>query len=380
MQSFSAIIHLLQQLIQIDSQNGNELAVAQLIAHVLKDAGIQCEIDEFLPGRANLIAEVGNGDRVLGLAGHMDTVEIGAHSSWQHDPFGGEIDNDRLYGRGAADMKAGIAAMIATLIDIKKQKIATKARIRLILTAGEEYGAIGAARMVGQGKIDDLAGLVIGEQTDNQVLYAHAGSLNYQLTAHGQAVHSSHPERGQNALTSLFQFANAEATAFSKLPVDPLLGKVTHSITVVNGGSQVNTIPDQAILKGNIRPTSTVNNDQIIAYLRQIVAQIPATHQVKLEILHSFWPVATSPNNYLVQTALAASQKACAKYCPSRKVQLGIMDGATDASVYVRHCPQLPVVILGAGENVTAHTNDEYTTLSSLQALNSAYHQIVRKF
>ena len=82
----------------------------------------------------------------------------------------------------------------------------------------------------------------------------------------------------------------------------------------------------------------------------------------------------------MVQTALAASQKACAKYYPSRKVQLGIMDGATDASVYVRHCQQLPVVILGAGENVTAHTNDEYTTLSSLQALNSAYHQIVCKF
>lgn len=380
MQSFSKVVYLLQQLIQIDSQNGNELTVAQLIARIFKNTGVQYEIDEFSPGRANLIAEVGHGSRVLGLAGHMDTVAIGKRSSWQFNPLSGEIKDDRLYGRGAADMKAGIAAMIMTLIEIQNGDLPVKCKIRLLLTAGEEYGAIGAARMVAQGKIDDLSGLIIGEQTDNQVLYAYAGSLNYQITASGKAVHSSHPERGQNALEPLFEFANAEKAALSDLPTDPLLGTVAHSITVVKGGDQVNTIPDEAILKGNIRPTSTVDNDQIINKLNQIITQLSTTYQIKLDILHSFWPIATSSHHRLVQIALAASKEACSKYCPSREVKLGVMDGATDASVFVKHNPQLPVVILGAGENKTAHTTNEYTTLSSLQALRAAYQQIVREF
>lgn len=380
LQTFSDVIHLLQELIRIDSQNGNELAVAQLVAQKLNAVGIKCEIDEFEPGRANLIAEVGHGDQVLGLSGHLDTVSIGTRESWTHDPFGGEIEGDRLYGRGAADMKSGLAAMVATLVDVQKGDLSANGRVRLLLTAGEEFGAPGSARLAAQGKIDDLNGIIIGEQTDNQVLFAHAGSLNYQLSSIGKAAHSSRPSHGVNALTPLFEFANAEKHAFDHLSVDPILGKVTHSITVINGGDQVNTIPDHAFLRGNIRPTKSVNNDQIIETLKQIVAELPSKRQLKLDILHSFWPVETDRDHRLVQIALNASRSACLKYCSFRKVNLGIMDGATDASVFVRHCPDLPVVVLGAGENKTAHTSDEYTTLSSLRAVNAAYHQIVREF
>lgn len=158
------------------------------------------------------------------------------------------------------------------------------------------------------------------------------------------------------------------------------MGEVTHSITVISGGDQVNTIPDHAFLRGNIRPTQAVNNDRIIETLKQIVEKLPSKQQLKLDILHSFWPVETSRDQRLVQIALKASRNSCAKNCPFRKVNLGTMDGATDASVFVRRCPNLPVIILGAGENKTAHTNDEYTTLSSLRAINDAYHEIVHNF
>lgn len=380
MQSFSTVVRLLQQLIQIDSQNGNELAVAQLVVQTLKKAGIQCKIDEFEPGRANLIAEVGHGRRILGLSGHLDTVTIGSRDSWKYDPFGGEIINDRLYGRGAADMKSGLAAMITTLIDVQNGDVPINGKVRLLLTAGEEFGAPGSARFAAQGEIDDLNGIVIGEQTDNQVLFAHAGSLNYQLSSIGKAAHSSKPEFGINALTPLFEYANIEKCAFDKLPIDPVLGKVTHSITVINGGEQVNTIPDRAFLRGNIRPTQVADNDQIIETLRQTIVRLPSSGQLKLDILHSFWPVETPRNHRLVKIALKASKNSCARYCPARKVKLGVMAGATDASVFVHRCPNLPVVILGPGENKTAHTANEYTTLSSLQAVNAAYHELVQEF
>ena len=103
---------ILKDLIQINSVNGNEIDVAAYLAKLFEQYGFKTEIDAFGDRRANLIVEFGSDSskRVLGVTGHMDTVAIGNRNNWHHDPFGAETQGDRLYGRGAADMKSGLAA------------------------------------------------------------------------------------------------------------------------------------------------------------------------------------------------------------------------------------------------------------------------------
>src|SRR5699024_430830 len=115
-----------------------------------------------------------------------------------------------------------------------------------------------------QHAVDDATAMVVCEPTDGQIIYAHSGSFNYRITSTGKAAHSSTPSRGINAIAGLVNYINLEQYLFADAPTDEYLGDVQHSVTVIKGGDQVNTIPDQAELHGNIRPTYAFNNQQVI--------------------------------------------------------------------------------------------------------------------
>ncbi len=150
-------------------------------------------------------------------------------------------------------MKSGLAAQVIALIELVESGTLT-GHVRFIATAGEEYGTPGANRLEEAGVAKDLNSLVVGEPTSGNVIYAHSGSYNYRIVSTGQAVHSSEPERGQNALEPLVDFALAERNLFFDVPDDPCLGPLKHSVTIIQGGEQVNTIPDYAELRGEHPP------------------------------------------------------------------------------------------------------------------------------
>ena len=372
-------VKILQDLIKIHSVNGNEVAVARYLQKLLAAHGIEATVDEFGDHRANLTAQIGQGSdpRVLALTGHQDTVAVSDPESWQHDPFGAEIDGDRLYGRGAADMKSGLAAQALTLIELKEEGKLPAGTLRFIATAGEEYGTPGANRLEQQGAAKNIDALVVGEPTSGNVIFAHSGSMNYQVTSIGKSVHSSRPADGINAISGLVAFIQAESQLFDDVQDDPYLGQLQHSVTVIKGGDQVNTIPDRAILQGNIRPTAVFANDKVIARLKQTIDHINQTtpYHLELTILMSFRPVATDPKSKFVQGVLSAAQTNFTK-----EVKLDIINGATDASVFTLHRPDLPVVVLGCDKWERAHQKDEYTTISSFLATIKTYKQIVHDF
>lgn len=372
-------VQVLQDLIRIHSTNGNEIEVATYLKQLLAEHGIDAQVDEFGDRRANLTAQIGQGkdDRVLGLTGHMDTVTVSNPKSWQHDPFGGEISGDRIYGRGAADMKSGLAAQVISLIELKEASELPSGTVRLIATAGEELGTPGANRLESQGAAKKLSALVVGEPTGGDVIFAHSGSINYQVTSTGKTAHSSMPDQGINAITGLVKFIEAESSLFADAAVDPYLGKVQHSVTVIEGGHQVNSIPDRATLEGNIRPTPACDNQEVAARLNQVIDQI--NHQTPFHLqLNIFWdyhPISTDPNSDFVQSALRAAQR----FFPS-PVKTGIINGATDASVFRRQRPDLPVIVLGSDAWDVAHATDEYTTIPTYLATVKTYKQIIRDF
>ncbi|MBB1079304.1 ArgE/DapE family deacylase [Limosilactobacillus sp. STM2_1] len=372
-------VKVLQDLIQIHTVNGNEAEVAHYLQKLLSIHGIEAKVDEFGDRRANLIAEIGTGEnsRVLGFTGHQDTVAVPNPDRWQHSPFESEIVGDRIYGRGAADMKSGLAAQALSLIELKEANQLPTGKVRFIATAGEELGTPGAYRLEKQGTATDLTALVVGEPTGGNVIFAHSGSMNYRITSFGKSCHSSHPDQGVNAIEGLLKFVEEEKHLFDDAKDDQYLGKVQHSITVFNGGDQVNTIPDSATLHGNIRPTATFNNKKVIDRLQDTIEYINHTtpFQLELKIIQDFYPIATDPTDQFVQTALNAAQR---NY--PNDVKLDIINGATDASVFTLHRPDLPVVVLGCDSWNAAHQTDEFTTISSYLATIKAYKQIVRNY
>lgn len=370
---------ILKDLIQINSVNGNEIDVAAYLAKLFEQYGFKTEIDAFGDRRANLIVEFGSDSskRVLGVTGHMDTVAIGNRNNWHHDPFGAETQGNRLYGRGAADMKSGLAAQVIALIELKESGWQPDGKIRFIATAGEEYGTPGANRLEERGIAKDLDALIVGEPTGGNIVYATSGSYNYQVICKGRSAHSSMPERGVNAVSGLARFIELEDRLFDNVPLDQYLGSVKHSITILKAGDQVNTIPDHAELRGNIRPTRAFDNQKVTQRFNQAIDYLNQTtdYQLSLNILNDWWPIATDPQNELVKLALTASKNSYQK-----DPELTIINGATDASVFVKHRPELPVIVLGADEWSRAHQVDEYTTWSSYFATISAYQTIMRDF
>lgn len=373
-------IAILKHLIQLKSENAHELKVAQYLQQVLDEHHIENKIIPFDDDRANLIAEIGQGrdPRILGWSGHMDTVAVPDPNDWDHDPFGGEIVGDRLYGRGAADMKCGLAAQLIALIELVENKQIPEGKIRWLVTYGEENGAPGAKILTDQGYSQDLSALIISEPTSGNIVYAHSGFLNYQIESYGVAAHSSEPQKGVNAISNLIPFINAESQLFNDVPEDALLGLVSHSITVINGGKQINSIPNYAILQGNIRPTTAFSNEEVIAVLKAEVAkvnQLPQ-HQLKLTILSSFAPVATDPKGTFIQFLDKMTQEGFA----NDQVQLGIMKGGTDASLFTRKNLDLPVAILGPDKWDIAHQTNEYTTISSFNHLITTLELVAKNY
>lgn len=356
-------IELLKSLIRIDSDDGNELAVAELLATVLRAHGVEAHLDPYGDHRANLVAEIGHcqTDRVLAFSGHMDTVGQG-DKPWHHEPLGAEIVGDLLYGRGAADMKSGLAAMVVALIELKEEGRLPSGALRLLATAGEELGTTGSHRLERAGLVEDVDALVVGEPTADHVVFAHSGSYSYRI----------------NAVMGLVHFINEETRLFDDVAADPVLGTLEHSVTLFNGGRQVNVIPDLATLEGNVRPTAVFDNHQVDARLKTLVDRINENtpFQLSLEVLFSLQPVVTPQTVPLVKLALAAAN---ANY-PRGERKLKVIHGATDASVFTLHRPALPVVILGADQWDCAHQVDEFTTISGYLATIETYKQLATEF
>ena len=206
--------------------------------------------------------------------------------------------------------------------------------------------------------------------------------MNYRVSSTGKSVHSSQPENGVNAIDALVDFCVKERDLFNDAPVDPYLGTVKHSVTVINGGDQVNTIPDTAALKGNIRPTKSFNNDQVIERLQRAISEVnqEGKGQLSLDLIHNFRPVASDPSGQFVQRALQATQQAYQEVPNHSTPELKTINGATDASVFVKHNQELPVIVLGADDWNIAHQINEYTTISSYLATIKAYQEIIKHY
>ncbi|MFC1766091.1 M20 family metallopeptidase [Planctomycetota bacterium] len=270
---------LLQKLVQTDSTAAvGEIAAAQVLADYLHVSQIDCRIDTWDNRHANCYAHAqGICERkALLFLCHLDVVPPG-DTPWQHPPFSGlEIDG-HIYGRGATDMKGGTVAAAVALQQIVAAGTPLPGDVILAATAGEETDSCGVERlMVNRDWLPQLAGIIIPEPTDFDLVSAHRGLLWLEIRTQGKTAHSSMPHLGVNAITSMFMAMNV----LKHLPLDitphPQLGSCSMSLNTIQGGKALNVVPDQCTLGMDIRILPGQDPQDII---RDIETLLKEQHQ-----------------------------------------------------------------------------------------------------
>lgn len=322
-------VDILGDIVSIRSVNDNEIEVCEYLQKLLADHNIESEIIKISETRANLVAEIGESGPILGVSGHMDVVSAGDESKWTYDPFKLTEVDDKLFGRGSADMKSGLAALVISMIDIHDQGLLQHGRIRLLATAGEEIAGEGAKAFHDKGYMDDVEALVIAEPSQDRIIYAHKGSMDIRITSRGKASHSSMPHLGFNAISPLVKFIYKADEGFTKFnQTNKLLGEPIMNATIFNGGNQVNSIPEHAESEFNIRTIPEHDNDQFISYFNEILKQIETDKtDIEIDTYMSRPPVYTTGQNSLIELAVKMGEKHLNTTLPTEA-----SPGVTDAS------------------------------------------------
>jgi succinyl-diaminopimelate desuccinylase len=363
-------ISLTRTLLAFDTVNppGLERDCAHMAGQLLKDAGFAVEFYEYEPGRTSVVARIGGSDRKppLCLTGHLDVVPLGTRP-WSKAPFTGETEGDKLYGRGTSDMKAGVAAILTASISLSKSLKNTPGLV-LVLTAAEEGGCIGSARLATMPKLMGKAGaIVVGEPTSNTPLVGHKGSVKFHAAFRGVSAHGSMPQLGVNAIYKAARaIAKLEAFEFG-VPAHPVMGGPTLNVGTVEGGSGINLVPDSASIGVDIRTVPGMDHGVLLSRLK------PLLEGAELDVLSDLNAVWTEPEKAWVQRIFEICQ-------PVLKEKPGVRTAPymTDAANLLKAWPGAPVIVLGPGEAAMAHQTDEYCHMERIRQSVELYEAIIR--
>lgn len=360
-------LNILKKIISIQTVNQNEVELADYIAGLFQPyvgKNVKIEKVNYAPGRDNLVVTIGNGGKVLGYSGHMDVVDPGDLDAWATDPFKPVVKDGKLYGRGACDMKSGLSALVVALLEMLEKGEQLPGTIKLLATVGEETGNYGAAELTKQGFADDLDGLVIAEPRDDlkTVTYACKGVIDYHVTSVGKAAHSSRPQMGINAIDNLFEFAKQAKAALAKFDhEDPALGKLTHVISLISGGEQINSVPSEAKLGGNIRTIPEYPNQVVYDTLEKIIADLNQQPGFDLSIKYTFpeEPMGGDPDSPLIKQIQQVANETLG-FTPG----VGTSTGANDGQEFTQSKKDFTSVIIGPGGDMS-HMPNEYVNLDA---------------
>ena len=324
----------------------------------------------------NLWAKLGSGQPHLAFAGHVDVVPTGAPEAWRHQPFAGEIADGRIYGRGAADMKSGVAAFVAAMARLVAEGGPPQGAVSLLITGDEESEAVnGTVKLLAwaaaQGERFDAC--LVGEPTCPERLgdtakIGRRGSVTCRLTVRGRQGHTAYPHRADNAAHRLVTVLNhLVATPLDEGTdwFEPSNLQVT-SIDIGNPAS--NVIPGEASARFNIRFNDRHTRDSLDAWLRREIAALAP--EFELSVVGNAEAFVTAPG--ALSELLAASVEAETGLRP----QLSTSGGTSDARFFPAHCPVIEFGLVGT----TMHQTDENVAVADIEGLTRIYLRFVRQF
>jgi succinyl-diaminopimelate desuccinylase len=367
-------VHLTQSLLRFDTINppGDEEACVRHLGAQLEAAGYRVAYHPIGEGRANLIAQIGGAQDTppIVFTGHIDIVPLGA-APWTRDPFGGETDAGRLYGRGASDMKSGVAAFCLAAIRLAPH-LERSPGVTLVITAGEETGCEGAFDLVQHPERLGRAGaIVVAEPSSNFPFVGHKGAFWLHAHTRGVTAHGSMPEKGDNAV---FKAARAvgvlERFRFSN-PPHPMMGQGTLNVGHFHGGLNINSVPDRATVGIDIRSVPTQVHAALLAELAQALGP-----DVELDTQLDVAAVYTEPQQAWVQQVYDVMTPYLGGVRPEPRTATYFTDAAALTPAY----GSPPTVILGPGEAALAHQTDEYCVAERVLAATDAFTELMRRW
>jgi acetylornithine deacetylase len=358
-------VALTRALVAVDSRNPviapggpGEGAVASLLAQVLGDWGFDVELQEVAPGRPNVIARTGRrGGRALMFNGHLDVVGT---DGMAHSPFDASMRDGRIYGRGSADMKGGIAAMCAAAA---RAASATNAELVIAAVIDEENESLGTRALVERGVRADAA--IVTEPTRLTIMPAHRGFVWVEIEVTGRAAHGSRYDIGVDAIRHAgLLLADLDALEETTLVTrtHPLLGHASLHASLVQGGIGMSTYPDRCVLALERRTVPGETTESVLAELRDAFARIAArrsSFDASLRLITAQGPSDVSADAPVVR-ALSSAMTA-EGLTPSVEG----MSAWTDAAILNE--AGIPAICFGPGDIRLAHAAEEFVPVAEIE-------------
>ncbi|SEG97138.1 succinyl-diaminopimelate desuccinylase [Nonomuraea solani] len=379
------VVEFTQALVRIPSTNDpargrNERPAAELVEAKMREWGWEPVVSEAAPGRPNVVAVVegGGGDGpTLMFEGHTDVVTEGDLSTWTVDPFGGEIRDGRLWGRGSADMKSGLAA---TLYATRALQLAGPfpGRIKVCALADEEGLMLGAHHFVSEGLTAGVDGAIVAEPEAGEICAVAKGALRLRVDLTGKMAHGAMPQHGRNPLEAvgslLVGLRALQRDLQARHPAHEHLGEVYVTPTVLRAGSeeQVNVIPAVASVFIDVRTIPGAEHKEIADRVAALAACGGITADVSILVDR---PPVDVPVSDPVVAALAAAHRSVTGEEPV----YGGVPGSTDGTV-LTHWGGIPSVVYGPGGKWIAHQADEYVEVEEIVRCTRVFAEAARRF
>lgn len=338
-----------------------EARLAAAVAEWFTQFGGEVHQQEVQPGRPNTFGIWrSDSDRWLGVDIHLDTVSV---EGMIGDPFSGRVADDRVYGRGAVDTKATLALVLALLEQLAESGQRPAANLLIAATVDEEVGALGApasAAWLHQHGFH-LDELIVAEPTGCAPIYGHKGVVRLHGTIQGLAAHSSQPHLGKNAVVAAAQVITALHAEHERLQREPVpaLGHAALTVTIVQGGTGINVVPDQCTFSLDRRVTEREKAAEVVAHLTTLAQRacpLPLRMTVEKEIDAFFQPTDGSLVTQLARWTGEAPQSA---------------PYGTNAWAYAPVATQR--VVFGPGSIDQAHAAEEWVTRAELARAAAVY-------
>lgn len=366
---------------------GTETAIAGFLAAYLRGLGLTVSVHEAAPDRPNVVAdwETGRPGRGLILEGHTDVVTEGDRTVWTHPPFDAVVEGGRIYGRGTADMKGGLAAAICALEAVRRTAPDLPGRVRIAAVADEEGQMIGIKAFIRGGYADGFDGAIVCEPEANEICLHQKGAMRVLATFRGAMAHGAMPFAGVNPIPVAARFVTLLVEEDRRHQEQhgrhPFLGLPHITPTTVraplHGVPQVNVIAGEAQITVDLRTIPGQEHAAVYRALEGLAATARETDprvQVTLALLDDRPWTETPPDAPIVR----AVERAAESVLP-HPPRYGGVPGSTDGT-FLHAWAGIPIVTIGPGHREIPHCADEHVDIEELIAAARLYAAAVVHF
>jgi acetylornithine deacetylase len=385
------IVRFLRDLIRAKSVTGFEQPAQELVREKLREMGAEVDywrpsradfrgFESFVPveegfrGRPNVVGRF-RGRRsggALAFNGHVDVVPEGDPKLWKHDPYGGYVERGRMYGRGACDMKGGLAAIVFAVRALQEAGVPLIHDVLVESVVGEESGGVGTLAAILRGYVPAAA--IVAEPTNLELLTSQAGCLNFRLTISGKAAHGASRYLGVSAVEKfqpILGALNKLEEKRSRMKKLGLYARVSNpvplSIGKVRAGNWNSTVPDELMAEGRYGVWPGESPEHARMQFEDAVEGAARKdlwlrdHAPEVGWLEPHWEPAEIPHDHWLALILDGSARIAFRRRPRR----GGSTAGTDMRLFT-NVSKIPAILYGPGDDSVSHFRDEYVSLKDV--------------